>query len=578
MRPISSHGKVAMLSILILGLCEATLAQTGPPQDAPATVPVAVDPPPAPPTQETAPLSGDFQNCDGFGPPTRVGDGMTQQATGFWVAGGDRVRRSPTFRRSVASCDRALASLQSQSPGAWMRHVSLLQARALHRINEGDAAGALADLDLADQSAVESNDAHYLRSLNVNTNFIRAFALVEHGDAAAGEALAMATWRRRPYSRETIAAALTALGPSGTQSNLAALLRAAARMDPSQSGAVFDHYFEAGRFEEALLVYAEMSAPIAINDQTFDMRRQINDQEQQRVRTELFWLDAAGRRAYALAALGRAEEARTALADAQTRLDGATPAPPPLPTRPSNRDRVFNAVREQANLEIQSRAPQVREAWSGLVNARIAVAEGRAEDAQRVFDAIGRLPPSHAVLELGAALQMPSAVLNQMRSSMPRSRNGLPAHSARELFAFLLDAETATRAEARMGAIDSMFTSRAYRERGGCEERERPGVVNVCFKGFDATLAVTEERALLRAAARALENGGRFRIESRMDIQHSIVSTMYGAPISETQAGYESSLDVKFFSTGETCDRCIDAAEVQASLASIYPVQTGPSR
>lgn len=511
-----------------------------------------------------------FQNCDGFGGVTRVGDGMSQEATGFWVAGGDRVRRLPSFRGGVAACDAALQALEA-FPQSWMRRVSLLQARALHRLVENDAAGALADVDLADQAAADPQDPFYLRSLGVNTNLIRALALVQSGDHPAGEALALATWASRPYSREVIGAVSGIVGPDGSQENLDTLLRAAGQMDPSNSDFAFRYKFETGRFEAALAHFGEIVAPVPIHDQSYDLRTNLQRVEQQRARDTLFWLSLAGHKAYALAALGRAEEARATLAEAHTRLEASTPALPPLPARPSNRDRILNVVREQANLEIQTAAPEIRDSWAGMVEARIAAHEGRLEEARTAFEAMTVVPPSYAYIDLLGALGADLASIEAARRTLPQSRLGLPERNARTLFSLLLDAETRDRAASRMGAIDAAFTSRAYRERGGCEER-RPddGTVNICYKGFDATLAVTEERALLRAAARAAENGGRFRIERRSDIRHSIVSTMYGVPMNETQAGFESSLYLRFFAEGESCARCLTATDVQTALSSIY--------
>ncbi len=528
--------------------------------------------------QLAQPVAGDFQNCDGFGAVTRVGDGISEHATGFWVAGGDRVRRTPSFRGGVDSCTRALQAMEA-FPESWMRRVSLLQARALHRLVGNDADGAIADLDLADQAAADPQNAYYLRSLNINTNLIRALALTQSGDRAAGEALAMATWARRPFSREVIGAAIGIVGVEGDTQNVDTLLRAAGRMDPSNSDFTFRYKFETGRFEAALADYPEIVAPVPIHDQTSDLRTNLQRREERRAQTELFWLNAAGHKAYALAALGRSDEARAILAEAHARLDRATPAPQPLPARPSDRDRILQVVREQSNLRIQTGAPAIRDSWAGMVEARIAASDGRVEEARSTLDALTSIPPSYALVDLLAALHADDATVEAARQALPARRLGLPDRNPRTLFSMLLDAETQTRAASRMNSVDAMFTSRGFRDRGGCEERAQDdGTVNICYKGVDATMAVTEERALLRVVARATENGGRFRIERRTDIRHSIVSTMYGVPMSEAQAGFETSLFVRFFPVGEACERCLLAADVQASLAGVYAQATTPGR
>jgi hypothetical protein len=542
----------------------------------------AVDPPPEPPKPEPAQAEAgwaDYQNCDGYGPITRVGDGMTEQATGWFVAGGDRVRRTPSFRDGVGACTRALAGLDAVAPDAWQRRVSLLQARAAHRLDSRDAPGALADLDLADQAAVDRTDPYYFRSLGINTDMVRAFALAQNGDTAAGEALAMTAWARRPFSREVTTAAILVVGPKGNVENVDRLVRGASRLDPSLSGMVFRYHFESGRFDTALAAFDEVVAPVPIQDQTFDLRANLERAEQQRARDEIFWLDMAARRAYALAALGRNDEARTVWAAARTRLEGATPAPDPLPARPSNRDRILNVAREQANLQIQTSATPLRDGWDGLIQARLAANEGRTAEGNAIFQALDRLPPSYAVVDLMAALNASAADIEQISQSLPGARFGFPSGNVRTVFGWLLDAETQTRAASGMASLDALFASRSARDRGGCTERRQDdGTVNLCYKGLQATLAVTEERALLRAAARAAENGGRFRIERRDDIQHSIVSTMYGVPMSESQAGFESSLFIRFIPADQTCDRCLNAADVQAALADVYAQATASSR
>lgn len=520
--------------------------------------------------QLVQPMNSDFENCDGFGAVTTVGDGMSEAATGIWVAGGDRVRRTPTFRGGVESCTRALQAMD-EFPQFWLRRVSLLQARAIHRLIRNDPSGALADLDLADDAATDAQDPYYLRSIALNTNLVRALALVQNGERESSETLAMETWTRRPHSREVIGAAMAIVGADGAVENVDRLLLAASQMDPSNSEFAYSYMFETGRFEAALAVYGEILPPRAIHDQTFDLRTNIQNAEQERARTELFWLDVAGRKAYALAALGRYNEARTTLAAARTRIEGATPPPTPLSPRPSNRNRIQFVAQEQANLEIQTRAPEIRDVWAGLVEARAAAGEGRVEEARAAFDAMTKLPPSYAVIDLARALQIDPTTLEAMERTLPTARLGLPQRDARALFSLLLDAETRSRTDARMHGFDAAFTSRNYRERGGCREEEpSERTAIVCYKGLEATLAVTEERALLRAAARAAENGGRFRIERREDIRHSVVATMYGTPMSESQAGFESRLFIRYVDSGEACTRCLTASEVQESLSSVY--------
>lgn len=512
----------------------------------------------------------DFQNCDGYGGVSTVGDGMSEEATGWFVVGGDRVRRTPQFRGGVDACTRALQALEA-FPQTWLRRVSLLQSRAVHRLTQNDHAGALADLDLADQAAAGQQDPFYARSLNINTNLIRALALVQSGDQAAGEALAIATWERRPFSREVIGAATLIIGPTGGLENLDRIQRAASQMDPSFSDSAFRYLFETGRFEAALERVGEVLPPQAVQDYAPHLRTRVQRDEAQRIQDELFRLDLAGRHAFALAALGRQDEARAVLAAGRQRVEAAAGETAPLPRQPNERDVIVHELRDQHNAALQSRTPLIRDIWAGMVEARIAAAEGRADEALAAVEALSTLPPSYAVLDLLRAAGAEPARLQALENSLPPTRLGFPRRDARLLFGLLLDAETRGRADSRMDTLSGLFTSRNYRDRGGCRERRQTdGTVNICYQGAEATLAVTEERALLRVAERAAENGGRFRIERRDDIRHSIVSTMYGVAMNETQAGFETSLYVRFIPDGEACWRCVSAADVQTALASVY--------
>jgi tetratricopeptide (TPR) repeat protein len=580
---------VAALSLTCVSHAAAQTSEAGPPPApqqepaAPLALPVAVDPPPAPPAVRQGAIqpgaAAAMQNCDGHGDVQGSGDGMTQQGLNIWSVGGDRIRRRPTFSHGVEYCTRALARIDGEFPQHWMRRVSLLQARALHRLLVDDHAGAAVDLDAAAAGAT-AGDAYFQRSLGFNAGVIRAFGLVKAGDRTGGEALAMEMHARRPYSREAVNAVLLAVGPDAEPRHIETLLRAAGRLDPSRSRALYTYLFESGRYEDALRAYGELKSPRPIYDQTYDLRTQIQNHQQRRVIDEIFWQHSLGMRAFALAALNCTEEARAALNEAQTRLAAATPPPEPLPPprRTSNEDIIRHTVHEQTNLEIESRAPPIREGWAALVEARIAAGEGRVEDARAAIRD-KRLPTSAALIDLAHALDPTSE-----RRPASAALLGLPAHDERLLFMQLVDAETARRIEGGVSVLDRAFVSSDFDWRGGCEENNRnrvDGLIAVCAASRDATPQVTEERALLRAATRAMDAGHtHFVIDSRLDIHHTIVSTMYGVPMNQSQGGFESRLDVRFMSgPPDDCWRCFDAAEVRAQLQPIYgEVPPAPQR
>lgn len=197
---------------------------------------------------------GVYQDCDGYGAPAASGDGMTKIAIRFLVRpGGDTSRTTPAFGiNGIGACGAALQDLEAKYPQFWMRRVSLLRARAIHRLALNDAAGALRDLDAA--KAAEGagvDDVLAQRSLGLGVDFVRALALRRSGQPDAGRSLAFATWAMRPWNRETTQAALIAIGGDAPPDQIERLLRAEAQINPLATAQLFSEYFERGRFADA---------------------------------------------------------------------------------------------------------------------------------------------------------------------------------------------------------------------------------------------------------------------------------------------------------------------------------------
>lgn len=521
----------------------------------------------------------DFFACDGFGPMTRLGDGMTEEASGFFVTGGgDRVRSFLPSGDPIGACTRVVDLSATEFPNQWMRRVSLLQSRALHRLNERDFDGALADLDLADQAALEPADPFYRRSLNINTNLIRAFVLIENGHRDAGETLAMETWARRPYSREVTIMALMVVGQDGEAQNIETLINGLSRLDPRYSDFPFFYHFNSGRFEQALAYHSGVVVVPPIQTEVPSARVQIMEDDMLRARNEVFWLEMNGRRAYALAALGRLDEARAALAEADVHLANATPPPEPPDRDVSRQEQYERSARLASNRFIETNAPPLRDAWAAIVAARIAAAEGRLEEARSALPGLQARQAGYAMVELLEATGADDQTVLAMRRQVVVENLEFPLRTVPRFLGMLLDGETRTRAASQMDALSAVFALGTH-GRGGCSER-RPhdGTRRVCYAGVEATLAVTEERALLRAAARAADEGGRFRIDRRNDIRHSVINTSYGIAMSESQMGFETVLFIRSIPAGEECPRCIVISEVEAALSDVYAQALQTSR
>jgi hypothetical protein len=168
-----------------------------------------------------------LRNCDGFGGVSSSGDGVLRAGRGVDVVG----RMEPSFEHSIAYCDRALLVLD-EYPQYWVRRISVMQSRAMHRLIAADADGAIEDLDSADALAPEPLNADYVRTLDVNARLIRALALTMKGEHAAGEALALEARLQRPYARAVLVAALMVLSQRGEPAPMEPVLAELARLDP----------------------------------------------------------------------------------------------------------------------------------------------------------------------------------------------------------------------------------------------------------------------------------------------------------------------------------------------------------
>ena len=307
--------------------------------------------------------------------------------------------------------------------------------------------------------------------------------------------------------------------------------------------------------------------------------------QENRAAAEGFWAEVAGRKAYALAALGRDDEARKTLEDAEARLAAATPAPPPLPPKPSDNQLTENSVFEQTNLKIRADVPPVLAPWQRLVEARLLLSNGKLEDAGKRFRGDGQLPPTYATIEFLEAVsaklppnQRPD--IKSWRENLRKTRKEDADADLRLMFKLSPEAETAERAPGvrRLGGIMDWIDG--YRE----EPPQGGGWLKVRYRGVSATQAMVEEDALLRAAELAAQAGkDALLVHSVEDIEHTTVNTMYGQAMNANPTGYESDVEVEFvdsqaFARDHAAERwrLIDVAAVQAQLAGRYR-RDGPS-
>jgi hypothetical protein len=560
-----------------------------------------------------------FSACDGFGMPSSGGDGMTNYAMVWGIfnppgygttARGDSAQSAA----GIAACDAALADAHLK-PEYWMRRVNLLKARALHRLETGNVADALKDLDLARQAVPQDADIFYQRSLGLDLALVRAYALRRSGDVAGGARMAREAWVQRPWTRLTGYGAIIALGPLADEGENLQVMQGVARLQPQLLNDMFARAFDAGRWSEVIALYPQQLTPLRRRSAGYGGSF-IEVDYLDRVEDEIFWATRSGAQAFALASTGRPDAARAVLVAARERLAHAlTPPtpPPPLPPPPEN-PRSFKArppaeidkrkraeaeaayrQRVSENSRIASRATAALDSWSRLVERRISM------DTAPVADLLAGIktapvPRGSVGVSLLLALEARAApadrpALAALIKQVTPGPEPLPELPASELFKALPDAET-------LGRL-TPYKQRSYNFWTGSENGftvrevtskddlgfQEDGVIQVTFRGVQSPAAVVEELALLQAADLARAKGKKgFIVLRRYDIRHTINTTQYGTVLRSDPAGYETQYDIVLVDPANLPARysgspwrVIDAQTVWNDLSPIY-VRAAPDK
>ncbi|HVV64917.1 MAG TPA: hypothetical protein VHC42_05575 [Rhizomicrobium sp.] len=537
--------------------------------------------------------SEQYRGCDGYGAASSAGDGMTEWATVlllFNPPGYGNTSRSGASRgaEGIADCDAALVDLPTKH---WRRKVSLLRARALHRLDEGDAPGAISDLDLADAAASTGNDLLYARSLGLGVKYVRALAVRRSGQEANGEALALSTEAERPYDRQSVVAAMIALGPKAPKDDRIGLERALAKLVPTAVDALFVEALAGADFKNAIVLYGQLTPYREYGLVNISDGQQRERQMRDFAMEEFFRASRAGAYAFALAAVGRDADARAALAEARTKLSADTQPPPPLdPSLSSSEHARETAYREEnvANRKkVAELAGQTIDQWQSRVEMRLALSAGNAAQALAALKASQLKPGWPEKTMLDEILQrLPKADVSS-RGAAQALRASISdvgeEPSLETLFKALPEPETAERVppyiEARkpflaMTGSQADLDAEGYRTRGP----DGRGVVTVGFRGDRGTASMIEEMALLRTADMARQQGKKkILIVDRRDTAFSISTTYYGTPLRTDPDGFQTELDVLLTNadslpaefTGQAW-RLLDADEIYNALAPVY--------
>lgn len=523
-----------------------------------------------PPKHVVRPKDPDQTGCDGYGQMLDKGDGLNTTAVG-WYAGGNRLRGRPYSTGGVAACDRAIETQTNWYPQHWRRKVSLFQSRALHNIHFGDLKAAAGDIVAADAAVIEFDPFHN-RSQRLNTRFIEAYLLMEMGDRQAGQEAALLAWRTRPYARQSVDMALAAIGPDGDNHNILTLLKAKGRLDPNKSALPFLYEFENGRFAEAL-EFADEIVPIRSTPPDRDSFEKMMFYEENIPLNDIkFWVEILGRKAYALQALGQSAAADTVLSDLEHRFSTSSLPPLTLPKKPTRLETMRAATRNRINSEISSAIPGSIEDWRSIVLARRLALEKAGTRQEKT----GRFPfqlkaMGYASIELAAASAGKPA--ERITPTQIHRFLALPEHSVEDMFSILLDGEIVK----RVHPVPSLENEKFNWSECGEYINKKPNVF--CHRTRDATLATTEEWALLKAAVSAQKKGSAyFSISRRIDIQHSIIYSANYMPSGPMPFGFSTQITISDrpgIQPDNVCWRCISPNEIEDSLKPIYVQKPG---
>jgi hypothetical protein len=525
----------------------------------------------------------DFPACDGYVAPGRSSDGISRGVSGFtalMVGGTDssQLRRSePVYgSRGISTCS-ALLDYRWMLPEYRLRRASLLEARGMHRLATGDAAGALADFDLARDSA-GGGDALTDRSFLLGLRLVRAYAQYKAGDADNAARESQAVIAARPYdSRLAQCAAQLQFAAARDWPAYLRNLREIARIDPNLIPVLLALAFSQGEFGEVIALHPQirLNTPPAPSGGYIVPERDAAIAE---VAVRQAALD--GMHAYALQARGQNAEADAGLAAGRARLAQAM-AEPPLET---GRDQLTRAQRAHyaAMLVRRPEAEARLENWARMVRLRRLVAEGNV--AAVIADLETKpVDPDSAALDLfGAMIRAQPPLGAEMGGMVDRLRHQIATEvdralelSVQELARRLPEPESVQRMPNYDGGA-GLLDGNGYRSLPGTAG---VGTQTIRFASGRGSISVASEMALLRAADLARHGGHRGLIVLRRGyVVRSITTyTYYGGGGATTPSGQEAEIEVAFVDPAALPPayagagwRVLDPEAIWSALSPIY--------
>lgn len=532
-----------------------------------------------------------FDQCDGYGTPSGDGDGMTKAATqlfgiiGTLGSAGNTRRTTPELgAQGITSCDAALADTRL-ADRYWLRKASLLRARAVHDLAIGKPDDAIADLDRAAAAIRTPDDPFVRRSMTLGIDFVRAMALLAKGDRDRGLALIEAVHAQRPFDRRLSLAALAATGDDTSKLG-ETIAHDTAGLDPRFVSTIYELAFDRGDFAAVVALYPQLKAPTKTGDigiPKWETKVQDAKRDSQMI---AFAAKSAGMYAYALAALGRMDEARAALNDAKTRANLAIPAEIPPLAEGQNEGSKAKLERSMNALLVRTGRNSLAavDTWAKIIDLRAALASS---DPQKAADELlsAKVPTRGVAFDLVHQLsqKLPNdEKMKKLATDIDAAQNAPPkidASLTKLVFEALPHSELAQRV-ATYRKANSDFIGYLWGGVSGFKtvEGDGPNLVTVKFTGEKSSASVVEEMTLLRAADLARERGKTgFVILERRDYERTVSTTYYGSTLRSDPQGYSTELDIELVDMAALPTqyravswRVIPADKVLAELGPVY--------
>lgn len=521
-------------------------------------------------------VSEDFSECDGLKKPKSSDDGMRGEASfpSYRFSGRD----APS--RTLAACNRALES-GKLLPEQTLRRAHVMRARAAAKLELGDAAGALADLDAAQEAGkAYAGDFFYNRSMGVSLDLLRALALNETGERKAALALAEAAAAKRTYALEIQRVAGMLRAANGDNPADPTIWQGLARIDPATRGISSQFASQSGDLTE---LAASAGTPAVAMPEAPSLKAMMTSGGNIAPLLSEWSAPVRGAmtKAYALAAHGQPAAARAWVEATRAALDAAGPAGKP------QGEEGKQAPKDIVTLLVEMVRAEHFQPLADLVDARVAIAEGRLADAATALQGkqLRATPVTEEFHAAYAAARAAGAVgAPDLPALAPAAKRG-PARLSRMANNLLIRPESQRKLidyeksrpnilGALVGAAFSMGTSLLGgidRTAGFRSTPNEDGSVKVEYTGNTTSAVVVQEMTLLRAAELAREAGkARFHVVARNDYQRYLTQTMNGVPMSQTLTGYKTELTIRMLGDGEGEADALDAVAVIDALGPVY--------